>query len=267
MIVYIDGALIAEDDACISVRDRGFTLGDGLFETMRAADGDVRRLDAHLARLRDGAGIIGLKLPWEDATIAAACSETLAANGLADGMLRLTVTRGAAPRGLLAPDDTPPTLVITAAPLPPPPPPARAIIATSTRRNEASPLARCKSLNYLDNIIARREADAGGADEALLLNGAGRLAEATIANLFVVLDSAVVTPAVSEGALPGVMRAAVIERFDGREETLAPNVFGRASEAFLTNSLGIRALIAVDGHPVGGGTPGPVTREVSAALN
>ena len=119
-------------------------------------------------------------------------------------------------------------------------------------------------MNFLDNILARREAERRGADEALLLNTAGRLAEASAANLFAVLGGRLLTPPLSDGALPGVMRADVMERQGGRESPLAPDDLSRASEAFLTNSLGIRPLVAVDGVPLGTDRPGPVALEAMA---
>ncbi len=245
MIVFLDGRLVAEEAARISPADRGFTLGDGLFETLRATAGTIHRLPAHLARLRHGAEVLGLPLPsldWADAL-----ARTLAANGLTDAVLRLTVSRGAGPRGVLPPADPIPTVLIGAAPLPAPAPPARLIIATATRRNEHSPLCGIKSLNYLDNIIARQEAAQRGADDALLLNTAGRVAESTIANVFAVLDGALVTPPLAEGALPGVMRAAVLAE-GAVERPLTPQDLERAQEIFLTSSLGIRSVAGLGGR-------------------
>jgi len=259
MRVHLNGALVDAAQARIDPADRGLTLGDGLFETLRARDGRVLRLAAHLARLRAGAALLGLAPLPSDAALAEALRDTLAGNRLADGVLRLTVTRGPAPRGLAPPTAAAPTVLVTAAPPPAPPKPQRAIVATVTRRNEHSPLARCKTLNGLDNVLARREAALRGADEALLLNTAGRLAEGTIANLFVVLDGIPVTPPLADGALPGVMRADVLAHGGAAEGPLTPADPGRASEAFLSNSLGIRPLVAVDGVPVGDGRPGPLT--------
>jgi branched-chain amino acid aminotransferase len=114
-------------------------------------------------------------------------------------------------------------------------------------------------LNYLDNIIARQEAEARGADEALLLNTVGNLAEATSSNLFLVIDDRLVTPPISDGALPGVVREEILE--EAQEQTLEPQDIVKASEAFLTNSLGIHPLIAIDGEPIGSGIAGPFTKK------
>ena len=263
-VIYLNGRLVPAAEARIDPADRGLTLGDGLFETLRARDGHVLRLSSHLGRLRAGAEVLGLHVPCSDRDLGRRLAETLSANGLTDGALRLTLTRGPAGRGLSPQPGLDPTLVITASGLDAAGGPVSAIIATVTRRNEQSPLSGCKCLNFLDNILARQEAERRGADEALLLNTAGRLAEASAANLFAVLGGRLLTPPLGDGALPGVMRADVMERLGAREGSLAPDDLSRASEAFLTNSLGIRPLVAVDGFPLGRGRPGPVTGEAMA---
>ncbi|QRG05335.1 aminotransferase class IV [Xanthobacter dioxanivorans] len=249
MKLWLSGALVEEAQACVSPLDRGFTLGDGLFETLRVKAGAILRREAHLARLAAGARVLGLALPA--AGLGAALSATAEANALSDGVLRLTITRGMGPRGVLPPAAPVPTVVITAAPLPPPSPPARLVIAEGTRRNERSPLSRVKSLNYLDNILARQEAAGWGADDAVLLNTRDRVAETSIANLFAVLGGELVTPPLSEGVLPGVMRAAVLaEGAIERPITLAELV--TASEIFLTSALGIRSVRALKGRDLPG---------------
>lgn len=263
--LWLNGVLLPEEEARIAPADRGLLLGDGLFETLRVAAGRPLRLDRHLARLRAGAAVLGLPVPLDDAGLAAAMAALLERRGLTDASLRLTLTRGPGPRGLLPPAEPTPTLLITAAPLPPPLPPARVVVARDTRRNEHSPLARIKSLSYLDGVLARQEAARRGADDALLLNTAGRLAEASAANLFLVLDGALVTPPVSEGALPGVMRAAVLDAVAVVERPVAADELSRADEVFLTSSLGVRPVVAVDGTPVGDGRPGGRTMAVAEA--
>ena len=249
MKLWLGTGLVAQDDARISPLDRGFTLGDGLFETLRVREGAVLRLYAHLARLATGAGVLGLPLPTLD--LAAALAATVEANGLAEGVLRLTLSRGIGPRGVLPPAEPNPTLVITAAPLPPPAAPARLVIAQGTRRNDRSPLAQVKSLNYLDNIIARQEAARRGADDAVLLNTQERVAETSIANVFAVIDGDLVTPPLSEGVLPGIMRAAVLAEGAG-ERPLTPQDLSRAEEIFLTSALGIRSVVALEGRALPG---------------
>ncbi len=267
MKVWQDGKLVEAGEARIAPFDRGFCLGDGVAESLRAQNGKVLRVASHLARLHSGAGALGITIPCSDKEIVEALSATLAANGLVQGMLRLMISRGPAPGGLATPERAYPTMVILAGPAASEPPPARAIIATVTRRNEFSPTARFKTLNDLDNVLARREAEQLGADDALLLNSQGRLAESTIANLFLVIDGDVLTPPVTEGALPGVMRAEVIDRLGAATAQLNPADLASASEAFLTNAGGVRALVAVDGRLIGNGREGLVTTRLKAAVS
>ncbi|EWY42682.1 2-keto-4-methylthiobutyrate aminotransferase [Skermanella stibiiresistens SB22] len=255
MKVWLNGALVAAADARIDPADRGFTLGDGLFETIRVAGGRPCHLERHLARLAEGAATLGIPLPHSTAEIAAGLGRLLEGNGLAEGSIRLTLTRGAGPRGLLPPAAPSPTLLATAAPAAPSPPPARAVIASVTRRNEHSPLSRLKSLNYLDNILARREAADRGADEALMLNTQGRLAEATVGNVFVMLDGALITPPVSEGALPGIARGLVIERLQVLERPVTVEELHRTAEIVITNSLAVRGVASLEGKPLIIGSP------------
>lgn len=247
MRIWLNDGIVEASAAAISPQDRGFTLGDGVFETMKVVQGRVLRLDGHLARLWEGAQLLRLPMPARD--LAAAISDVLKANGLSEGVVRLTLSRGPGPRGILPPPDPHPTLVISAAPLPAPLPSARLCISRRTRRNEHSPLARIKSLNYLDNIIARQEAAERGHDDALLMNTQGRIAEGTYANLFVVLDGQLVTPPIGEGALPGLMRRDVLAA-GGHETPLTIDALGRAEEAFLTSSLGIRSILAIEDRPL-----------------
>ncbi len=245
MTVWLNGALVPTDAARIAPGDRGFTLGDGLFETLAARGGSITRLPAHLARLAAGAQVLGLEVPAFDLTTIAAA--LLQAHQLDDGILRLTLTRGEGVRGVLPPPHPIPTLLVTLAPIAAPAAPARLVVAQGTRRNEHSPLSRIKSLNYLDNILARQEAHRRGADDALLLNTQGRIAESTIANVFLVCDGDLVTPPLSDGALPGVMRAEVLAR-GAREAPVMPEDLEAADEIFLTSSLGLRSVREIEGR-------------------
>ncbi|MBP2299261.1 aminotransferase class IV [Azospirillum picis] len=258
MTVWLNGSLVASGAAWIDPADRGFTLGDGLFETIRVKDGAPCHLPRHLDRLAAGAALLHLPLPHDAAVLAAGMRALVAAHDVADGALRLTLSRGTGARGVLPPADARPTLLMTLVPAGHLTSPVHAVIAGCTRRNEHSPLSRLKSLNYLDSILARQEAAARGGDEALLLNGAGRLAESSVANLFLVIGGRILTPPVSDGALPGIRRALVIDRHGAEEAPLGPDDLARAEEAFLTNSLSLRPLVSVDGHPIGAGHGGPV---------
>ncbi len=251
MTCWLNGALLPADDARIDPADRGYTLGDGVFETVRLAGGQPAHLHRHLRRLRHGAALLEIPLPWSDMALAAAFVATAAANGAPDGVARLTLSRGPAPRGVLPPASPHPTVLITAGAMPAMAQEVRAILCTTTRRNEASPLSRIKSLNYLDGVLARMEADRCCADDALLLNTRGLLAEASAANLVVLSGGRLMTPPVSDGALPGILRELLIERCGAIETPLRPEMLLRADAVFLGNSLGLRSVTALDGQPLG----------------
>ncbi|CCG41411.1 aminotransferase class IV [Magnetospirillum molischianum] len=248
MIVWLNGTLIAEPR--LDPSDRGFTLGDGLFETIRIVKGHPRHLGQHLDRLVQGCRVLRMPLPYDADTIGQGIVDLLAALGLTEATLRLTLTRGPAPRGLLPPAQPTPTLLMSAAAAAPPAGPTRLIVATVTRRNEHSPLSRLKSLNYLDNILARQEAADRGADDALLLNGQGRVTDTTIATLFARIDGQVVTPPVAEGVLPGIGRSLVLAAGIGSEREIPLDDLRRAKAIVLVNSLGVRPVIALDGESV-----------------
>jgi branched-chain amino acid aminotransferase len=257
MKIYLNGETIDANEARIDPMDRGFLLGDGLFETFRVKAGKAQRIDSHLSRLARGCNIIKMPYPNE---IEPAIAEIISVNKIVNGSVRLTLTRGLGPRGVLPPPNMQPTVMISATEIDMlSQEPIKAIIAESTRRNEFSPLSQCKCLNYLDNIIGRQEAEAQGADEALLRNTVGNLAEATASNLFLVIEDRLLTPPVSDGALSGVVREEILE--DAEEKTIEPQDISKASEAFLTNSLGVRPLISVDGQLVGSGEVGHFTKK------
>lgn len=270
-MLWLNGRLVPAAEARIDPSDRGFLLGDGLFETMRAMGGRIPLLARHLARLRAGAATLRLPVPFTDEALADAATALLRVTGLADAALRLTLTRGPGPRGLLPPAEPAPTVLLAAFPLPSPPPPARAAIVAVTRRNEHSPLSRLKALGYLGNLLALRAAREAGAEEAILLNTADRLACAATANLFLIEGDTLLTPPPAEGVLPGITRAIVIgqaARLGVRclETALPPERLRRADGAFLTSSLaGIRALVAVDGEAIAGAAPHPLARRLQAA--
>ncbi len=265
MKVSLNGDVMEADAARIAPDDRGFTLGDGLFETIAVKKGAPKRLPAHLARLRDSAALLGLPVPYTDTKIAALIDALIAANTLTTGALRLTLTRGPGARGIAVPAAPAPTFLITAGPLPPDDPISLAVIA-SIRRDETSPLARVKSVGYLGNIVAREEAFAMGADDAVILNTAGRVAETPVANIFCLVGGGLVTPPVTEGALPGVMRAEVIRLARAEERPIEVADLARASEVFVSNALGIRPVIRLNGRDVGDGAPGLITQLLAVRL-
>jgi branched-chain amino acid aminotransferase len=234
--------------ARIDPADRGFTLGDGVFETIRAVGGVPAHVARHFVRMRNGAGVLGIAVPFGDDTLFDALCSVLRENGLADAAVRLTLTRGPAPRGVLSVGDGRPTVLISAGPLPGPLPPARVIVAKRTRRNEFSPLSRIKSLNYLDGILARQEAAEAGADDALLLNCRGGLAEATASNVFLCVDGRWVTPPEEDGALPGIARGLLLEAGSAVAEHISGEVVACCSAGFMVNSLGTRQIATIGGR-------------------
>ncbi|MFK8250771.1 aminotransferase class IV [Ancylobacter terrae] len=239
--------------ATVSIEDRGFTLGDGVFDTALALGGVMLARDRHVARLLASAATIGIAI--DPARIAAALDAAL---GPSPMIVRTTLTRGSAARGLWPLSAGEPTLVVTTAPWSPAMlgQPAR-LVTASASRNERSPSANLKALGYLDHILAARQAAEAGADDALILNTQGRVACSTIANVFALKDGRLITPPLDEGCLPGIMRAQVIEvapalGLDAVEAPLAPADLASADAVFLTNSLRfIRPVAALDGAPLG----------------
>ncbi len=270
-VVWVDGRLLPAGEPHIPVRDRGFTLGDGVFETVRVRESTLLNAGRHLSRLRASAEIIGIPVPLSDTQLLEAAHETLHANGLSEAALRITLSRGVQKaRGLLPTPEASPTLVLDARSFDGYPEELYSrgmrAITSSIIRNERSPLAGAKTLSYLENVLARREAALEGADEALLLNTSGRVAGTSAANVFLVSGNLVRTPDLVSGALPGTMRALVLQELapslelDILEEPLTPEDLLAGTEAFLTNALlGVMPLTVVDRRPIGNGRPGPVT--------
>jgi branched-chain amino acid aminotransferase group I len=276
-IIYLNGQLVPRSEARLSPFDHGFLYGYGLFETMRAYNGHIFRLDSHLTRLRCSAESIGLAhniLTTDEGkqSLKAACVATLAANRLKDARIRLTVTAG---EGDMTPDPgacSNPTVLVTARDLGPLPPEKyeagfKAAIS-SLRRNSQSPLSRLKSTCYLENVLARTAARAAGYDEAIFLNEQGYLAEGSTTNIFLVSHRELITPCFESGVLPGITRDAVLEiartsNIKGTERWVEPNELIEAQEAFLTNSiLELMPLVSVEGRPIGTGKPGKLTGDL-----
>ena len=272
-MIFLNGRLTTSVEARIDPADRGFLLGDGVFETLSCLAGRPVFLDRHLKRLTDGADALGIPPLLGADRIAEAVLETLAASDLArsDAVVRITLTRGPGPRGLRSPDDPRPTLMITAGATHQTEVLPASVVIASVRRNEHSPTSRLKTLNYLDNILARREAEARGAGEALMRNTAGDLCCASAANLFVVNSGTLMTPPPEAGVLPGITRAAIKELAQSLGIAFlekAPNLddLRDSSEIFLSNSLvGIQAIKAVADGRDWPETPGEVTRRLQKA--
>lgn len=244
-LAWFNGRLVTET-LSVDPTDRGFLLGDGLFETIAVFNGRAVWLADHLDRLAEAAGLLGI--PADRSVIAAAVAEMLDKAKDRHGILRITLTRGPGVRGLAA-DGSRPSLLVSLSPWAKGTIFAPARLATSTiRRNAASPASRLKTLSYVDNILAARQAAAKGCDDALLLNTDGKIASTTIANLFVLKNGVIATPPVSAGVLPGIARKKLLASTSGEEREIAASELTQADAVFLTNSLRlIRPVHSLDG--------------------
>ncbi|MBR7621588.1 aminotransferase class IV [Phenylobacterium sp. 20VBR1] len=237
----------------IPLDDRGLLLGDGLFETVLARSGELVALAAHLDRMVAGCVVLGLPAP-DRGEAERLMRRALVEAGLetARAAVRLTYTAGSGGRGLDRPAEAAPRLFCTAAASSVPATPARLMIS-SVRRNEGSPASRLKTLSYLDNVLARREASLAGADEAVMLNGAGQVACAAAANLFWVRGGEVFTPALTCGVLDGIVRRQVMTAVSVSEVAVGVEALAGAEAIFLTNSLiGVREVASLDGRSLAG---------------
>lgn len=271
-MIYLNGQLIPRSEAKLSPFDHGVLYGYGLFETMRAYNGHIFRLDRHLDRLRRSAEGLGLANRLAAFDLEAACTKTLEANKLKDARLRLTISAG---EGDMTPDPSTcssPTVLITAQNLVPLPPEKyetgfKAAISF-LRRNSQSPLSRLKSTCYMENILARMAARAAGYDEAIFLNEQGYLAEGSTTNIFLVSRGELITPCFESGVLPGITRDAVLEiartsNIKATERWVQLNELIEAQEAFVTNSiLELMPLVSVEGRLIGSGKPGKLTGDL-----
>lgn len=271
-VCWMNGQVMPASEASVSVFDHGLLYGDGVFEGIRFYHGSPFRLEAHLTRLEDSARAIGLVLPMSLDQMAEAVRHTIAAFAEADGYLRLVVTRGVGTLGINPQNCTAPSMFIIADHLTMISREQRlqgaGVIIASTRRISPDGLdPRIKSLNYLNHILARMEANHAGADEAILLNARGTLAEGTADNLFVVRDGVLKTPPLTDGALAGITRAAVLEvattlGMDVQELSLAPYDAYTADECFLTGTgAELIPVASIDGRAMRL-CPGPVFGEI-----
>lgn len=258
MLVFLNGQFVPEDRAVVSVFDRGFLYGDGLFETVRIRRGQPFRWPQHLERLHRGAEFLGLKLPFADHALEKFVAELITRNRRPDGLLRLTLSRGVGVRGYSPKGADHPTLVMALHPMPARKVPTRGwrLVTSSRRLPAGESLAQYKTANKLAQILARAEADLVGADEALLLNTDGFVVEGASSNLFWVQAGVVCTPPTTSGVLAGVTRAVVLELCHSlaltvRETTATLDALRRAEGVFLTlSSFGVVAAAELDGRPL-----------------
>jgi len=271
--IYIDGKLYAKEDAKISVYDHGLLYGDGVFEGIRSYRGKVFRLQAHLDRLWDSAKGILLIIPMTKEQMAKAIEDTLAVNEIQDGYIRVVVTRGAGSLGLdPSRCEKPQVIIITDYISLYPEELYRTgleIITVSVARNHPAALSpRIKSLNYLNNILAKIEGQQAGCVEALMLNHKGEVAECTGDNIFLVRNGTLLTPSIESGILEGITRDAVIEIASAagivvREIPLTKHDVYIADECFLTGTAAeVIPVVKVDSRQIGTGLPGPITRDL-----
>jgi branched-chain amino acid aminotransferase len=272
-LCWVNGISIDPRVPALSVRDRGFTLADGCFETMRAYHGVIFRLDAHLERLAAAANRLGIPAPPHLEETVADAVRALRAAG-ADASVRLTVSRGVG-SGVASVPGIAPTTVLLVDRLPAFPETlgthGLTVRIASGRRNEYAPSAGLKTLSYTDTVLALTAARAHGADDAILLDTAGHLCEGTSSNLFLVIRGVVHTPPATCGILTGITRQAVLDilaDFDLPVEQfpISADALDAADEMFLTSSLReIAPVTRVDERPIGAGVPGPLTVRLRSA--
>ncbi len=276
--IYISGKYYAKEDAKVSVYDHGFLYGDGVFEGMRSYGGKVFRLAEHLDRLWASAKAIWLTMPISREEMATAVNETLATNGIQDGYIRLVVTRGAGALGLDPNRCSDPQVIVIADHIQLYPKEmyenGLEIITASTIRNHSAALSpRIKSLNYLNNIMAKIEGLQAGCVEALMLNAKGEVAECTADNIFVVRKGVLLTPPIDAGILEGITRDAVIElagklKIPVQQTALTRHDIFIADECFITGSAAeIIPVVKLDSRVIGDGKPGPLTKRLTEAFH
>ncbi len=273
--IWLNGRIVPQAEAAISVFDHGLLYGDGVFEGLRAYHGRVFRMDEHLRRLEDSARMIRLELPMSRDELGQACYEAMEANGLKDCYIRLVATRGVGTLGLSPRRTANPSVFVIADQIELYPKElyekGMAVVSSSVIRNHPNAVSpRIKSLNYLNNILAKIEALDAGVYEAIMYNHLGFVSECTGDNLFLVREGLVLTTPVHSGVLEGVTRNAVIELVHKRglkliEQDLTRSDLYVAQECFLTGTAAeVIAVTQIDGRPVGTPEPGPITRELIA---
>jgi branched-chain amino acid aminotransferase len=273
LLIHIDGKLVPQAEAKVSVFDHGLLYGDGVFEGIRFYNGRIFRLTEHLVRLYESARSICLTIPISLEEMEKATLETVAANNLRDGYIRLVVTRGAGPLGLNPYQCPRPGIIIIASGISLYPKEKYEtglnLITCGTRRPSPAALSpQVKSLNYLNNIMAKIEAMQAGCEEGIMLNEQGYVGECTGDNVFIVKRGIVSTPTIASGALDGITRQAVIELLIEmgitiREVTMSRHDIYTADECFLTGTAAeVIPAVQYDRRPIGDGKPGTLTRKL-----
>lgn len=275
--IWLDGELVDESEAKISVFDHGLLYGDGIFEGIRFYNGRVFRLDEHIERLFLSARAILLNMPWSEQEVCDIVCDTIRANGLTDGYVRLVVTRGSGGLGLNPFLCEKPSMFCIAASIQLYPEEyyenGLELITCSTRRPSHATLSpQVKSLNYLNNVMAKVECVKAGVMEGLMLNEAGTVAECTGDTIFIVKNGVIVTPKITDGALDGITRAVIFDlcerlEIDIIEDTITRYDVYTADECFLTGTAAeVVPVVKVDDRPIGEEKPGEVFRQLLAAF-
>jgi branched-chain amino acid aminotransferase len=261
MFAYVNGVMVEETNAAVTVFDHGLTVGDGVFETIALRQGTAKAPTRHLARLARSASGLGLPVP-DIEELHRAVGETIAANpGIDFGAIRVTYTSGPGTVGSSR-DDVATTTIVAARHLSPPPP-VTDVITVPWPRNERGALAGLKTTSYAENVKALAEAHKRGASEAIFANTTGALCEGSGTNVFVVIDGQLITPPLSAGCLAGITRGLIIERagVDVHERDVPIDELRHAEEAFITSAIrDIQAIASVDDQPLGS-APGPLTQK------
>jgi branched-chain amino acid aminotransferase len=276
--VWIDGKFYEKADAKVSVYDHGLLYGDGVFEGIRIYNGRIFEAQAHLVRLFDSAKAIRLTVPYSAEQLKAAVEETAKLNNFTDCYVRLIITRGVGYLGLNPNKCPTPSAIIITDLIEMYPKEmyekGMSVITSSVIRNHPNALSpRIKTLNYLNNILAKIEAADAGVPEAVMLNQEGNVAECTADNIFIAKAGTVYTPTTSDGILEGITRRAILElcrrhHIPCVEKTLQRHDLYCADEAFLTGTgAEVIAMTRIDGRPIGPGTPGPITRRLMEAFH
>ena len=275
--IYINGQYFSKEDAKISVYDHGLLYGDGVFEGMRIYGGKVFRLEQHLVRLWESALSIALKIPISPDQMTDDVNATVAKNGLSDGYIRLVVTRGSGSLGIDPNRCDDPQVIIIADSITLYPDDLYRngldLITAATIRNHPAALSpRVKSLNYLNNVMAKLEGIKAGCVEAVMLNHNGEVAECTGDNIFIVKNGRLHTPPVDAGILEGITRNAVLELAEQSgipsiEAPMTRHDIYTADECFLTGSAAeVIAAVKLDDRQIGNGKPGPITMKLNEAF-
>jgi aminodeoxychorismate lyase len=271
MIVFLNGQFVPETQALVPVNDRGFLYGDGLFETMRVVNGRPFRMTQHLERMMRSADFLKIKCPFTPKELQRFAGQLIGKNQMPEAILRVTLTRGPGERGYTPEADGKPTVVMTLHAVPPLGKPIQwSLVTSSFRVLAADPLAAFKTMNKLVHVMARMEAVEKGADEALLINTNGEVAETAGGNLFWVCNDNICTTPTDCGVLPGITRAVVLEicqtlGLPVNKRVIKPEALRSSEGIFVTQSaIGIVPVATFDGEPVG---LSPLVYRIARAYN